>query len=97
MFSIAYAIGLGALILEAQSPSAPVTCSIAPPATQTFSIERTVMPANTGTTYNTDLSSTILASLALGTMEMRERLTERVDKLEARQKAFEEDHAKDHQ
>jgi hypothetical protein len=35
--------------------------------------------------------------MGLAPMEMRERLTERVDKLEARQKAFEEDHAKDHQ
>lgn len=45
-----------------------------PPATQSFSIERAVMPSNTGTTYDTDLSSTILASLALGTLEMREQL-----------------------
>ena len=32
------------------------------------------MPSNTGTTFDTDLSSTILASLALGTLEMREQL-----------------------
>ena len=57
-----------------QGQSRVATCSIAPPATQTFSIERAVMPSNTGTTYDTDLSSTILASLALGTLEMREQL-----------------------
>ena len=72
--SIAYAIMLGAITLEAQSQPVPATCLTAPPATQTFSIERTVIPANTETTYDTNLSSTILASLALGTLEMRERL-----------------------
>ena len=71
---IAYAIGFSALTLHAQSQPAPVTCLTAPPATQSFSIERTVMPSNTETTYNTSLSSTILASLALGTLEMREQL-----------------------
>jgi uncharacterized protein (TIGR03437 family) len=72
--SIAYAIGFSALTLHAQSQPAPVTCMTAPPATQSFSIERAVMPSNTGTTFDTNLSSTILASLALGTLEMREQL-----------------------
>lgn len=72
--SIAYAITLGAIGVEAQSQPAPVTCMTAPPGVQTFSIERAVMPSNTGTTYDTDLSSTILAGLALGTLEIRERL-----------------------
>jgi uncharacterized protein (TIGR03437 family) len=72
--SIGYAIGFSALTLHAQSQPAPVTCLTAPPAAQSFSIERTVMPSNTGTTYETSLSSTILASLALGTLEMREQL-----------------------
>jgi len=68
------AIGFGALGMQAQSPPASATCTIAPPATQSFSIERTVMPSNTETTYDTSISSTILASLASGTLEMRERL-----------------------
>ncbi len=72
--SIAYAITLGAISLEAQSQPVLATCLTAPPAIQAFSIERTVMPSNTETTYDTNLSSTILASLALGTLEMRERL-----------------------
>src|ERR1700733_8576515 len=72
--SITYAIGFSALTLHAQSQPAPVTCLTAPPATQSFSVERTVMPSNTGTTFDTNLSSTILASLALGTLEMREQL-----------------------
>jgi hypothetical protein len=39
-----------------------------------LSIERTVMPSNIQTTYATSLSADILASLAAGTMEMREQL-----------------------
>jgi uncharacterized protein (TIGR03437 family) len=74
LLSIACAIGFSVVTLHAQTQPAAATCSTAPPATQTFSIERAVMPANTGTTYDTALSSTILASLALGTLEMRERL-----------------------
>jgi uncharacterized protein (TIGR03437 family) len=77
--SISIAIGLGALTLQAQNKPAPVAspsppCTTAPPAVQSFSIERTVMAANTGTTYDTSLSASILASLAAGTQEMREQL-----------------------
>jgi uncharacterized protein (TIGR03437 family) len=73
--SISLAIGLAAMTLEAQNKPAPVaTCTTAPPAVQSFSIERTVMAANTGTTYDTSLSASILASLASGTQEMREQL-----------------------
>jgi uncharacterized protein (TIGR03437 family) len=74
--SIGLAVGMGALTLEGQgpAPAPPLTCTTAPPAVQSFSIERTVMAANTGTTYDTSLSATILASLASGTQEMREQL-----------------------
>jgi uncharacterized protein (TIGR03437 family) len=79
--SISLAIGFGALTLEAQNKPAPVaapspTCTTAPPTVQSFSIERTVMAANTGTTYDTSLSASILASLAAGTQEMREQLVD---------------------
>jgi uncharacterized protein (TIGR03437 family) len=67
------ALGIGAITLQAQGQPA-ATCTTAPPAAQSFSVERTIMPANTGTTYDTSLSSTILASLAAGTQEMREQL-----------------------
>ena len=67
-------IGLCAAALEGQSRPASATCTTAPPAAQSFSIERTVMPSDTHTTYPTSLSTNILASLAAGTMEMRERI-----------------------
>jgi uncharacterized protein (TIGR03437 family) len=70
---IALAIGIGALALQAQAqPSS--TCSIAPAAVQSLSIERAVMPADTNSTFQTSLSADILASLAAGTKELRERL-----------------------
>lgn len=62
----------GSLTLQAQSQ--PSTCAIAPPSIQSFSIERAILPADTETTFPTDLSSSILSSLAAGTMEMREQL-----------------------
>ncbi len=70
--SISLAIVFGAITLQAQP--APATCTTAPPAAQSFSVERTVMPSNTGTTYDTSLSADILASLTEGNQEMREQL-----------------------
>jgi uncharacterized protein (TIGR03437 family) len=72
-FAISLAIGFWAVPPPAQSQSIS-TCSIAPPTAQSFSIERTVAPSDNGTTYSTDLSASILASLADGSMEMREQL-----------------------
>lgn len=70
--SIGFAIGLAAVTLQAQTQ--PATCTTAPPAVQSFSIERAVMSANIESTYNTSLSASILASLAAGQTELRERL-----------------------
>jgi len=61
-------------MLHAQSQPTLSTCSIAPPAAQSFSIERTVMPSDTESTYATAIPQSVLASLAAGTMEMREQL-----------------------
>lgn len=72
--SIGFAIALAAVTLEAQSQPASATCTTAPPALQSFSIERTVLPANIETTYNTTLSASILASIAAGELEIREQL-----------------------
>lgn len=58
------------------SQSAPVakTCTVVPSTVQSFSIERTVIPSNIGTTYDTSIPPSILASLAAGALEARERL-----------------------
>lgn len=71
-FAISLALGFCALTLQAQSQ--PATCAIAPPSVQSFSIERAIQTSDVETTYATDLSSSILSSLAAGTMEMREQL-----------------------
>ncbi|HTW64699.1 MAG TPA: IPT/TIG domain-containing protein [Bryobacteraceae bacterium] len=73
-FAIHLAIGFAAVALQAKAQPAPSTCSIAPPTVQSFSIERTIMPSDTETTYSTALSEDILSSLAADTMEMREQL-----------------------
>jgi len=73
-FAISLAIGLGAAAIDARSQTASSTCSTAPPAVQSFFIERAVMATDTETTYPTSLSASILASLAAGTMEIREQL-----------------------
>ncbi len=72
--SIGVAIACAAVTLEAQSQPAPATCTTAPPAVQSFSIERAVLTSDIQSTYSTDLSATILASLAAGEQEIRERL-----------------------
>jgi len=72
-FVISLAIGYCAVPMQAQNPPSP-TCSTAPPTAQSFFIERSIMPSDSETTYNTVLSASILASLADGTMEMREQL-----------------------
>lgn len=72
-FRISLALGFGASVLHAQGPPTFTTCT-APPAAQSFSIERAVMPSDTETTDSTAIPETILASLAAGTMEMREQL-----------------------
>ena len=61
-------------MLNAQSQPPAATCKTAPPALQSFAIERTAMSSDIETTYNTSLSANILASLASGQMEMRESL-----------------------
>ncbi len=71
---IALAIGFGAVTLYAQSGPAHATCTIAPPAVQSFFIERTVQTSNIESTYDTSLSESVLASLASGELEMREQL-----------------------
>jgi uncharacterized protein (TIGR03437 family) len=73
-YAVVLAIGFVALALPVQAQSAPSTCSVAPPSVQSFSIERAVMLSDIGTTYASDLSAAILASLAAATMEMREQL-----------------------
>ncbi len=72
--SIGFAIGIGAVAIQAQSQPASATCTTAPPAVQSFFIERTVLSSNIETIYGTSLSASILASLAAGTEEMREQL-----------------------
>ena len=65
-------MAFAAVSLVAQTQ--PATCTTAPPALHSFSVERAVMTANIESTYATSLSAEILASLAAGTMEMREQL-----------------------
>jgi uncharacterized protein (TIGR03437 family) len=73
--SIGVAIACAAITLEAQSqPAAPATCTTAPPTVQSFSIERAILTSDIQSTYSTDLSPAILASLAAGSQEIRERL-----------------------
>jgi uncharacterized protein (TIGR03437 family) len=71
-FAISIAIGFCAVSLQAQNQP-PATCSSAPPTVQSFFIERSILPSDSETTNATDLSASILASLANGTMEMREQ------------------------
>ena len=64
-----------AIVLPLYSQSAaPSTCTAAPSTVQSFSIEREINPANIESTYNTTIPPDILASLAAGAFEMRERL-----------------------
>lgn len=75
--SICFAIGFGALALEAQGGPAPApsaTCTTAPAAVQSFFIERTVQTSNIESTYDTSLSEDVLASIASGAEEIREQL-----------------------
>jgi uncharacterized protein (TIGR03437 family) len=67
-------MGLAAGILQAQSQPSTATCTTAPPAAQSFFIERTVISSDIETTYDTSIPATILASLASGALEMREQL-----------------------
>jgi hypothetical protein len=60
--------------LYPQSSPAPATCSTVPSAVEAFSIERTVLPSDIATTYSTIIPANILASLAVGALEIRERL-----------------------
>ena len=71
---ICFAIGCGAIALQAQPSFGPTSCAIAPPNVVSFTIERTVMPSDTETTYDSSIPATILASLASGALEIRERL-----------------------
>jgi len=69
-----FAIGTTIVALRAQNNPSVSTCKTAPPAAQSFSIERTMMPLDTHTTFATSLPVDILASLAAGTKEIREQL-----------------------
>ncbi len=55
-------------------PAGAATCTTAPPPCNPFPSSGPSMTSNIETTYDTSLSSNILASLASGTMEIRERL-----------------------